>query len=127
MLDVCLELGVVTIDLCLSHLKATCTTEHHIDNANISQCSNNPLPNCATSTKANGKIYKSITNVGDCPTVNDNKIKFETHIIDFNENLYGKEIEVMFHAKMRDTVSFENIEALKNQLTADVLKRREMN
>ena len=81
----------------------------------------------ATSTKANGRTYMSITNVGDCPTVNDNKIKFETHIIDFNEDLYGKEIEVMFHAKMRDTVSFENIEALKNQLSADVLKRREMN
>jgi len=81
----------------------------------------------ATTTNAGGKIYKSITNVGDCPTVNDNKIKFETHIIDFNENLYGKEIEVMFHAKMRDTVSFENIEGLKKQLSYDVLKRREMN
>lgn len=81
----------------------------------------------ATSTIVDGKTYKSITNVGACPTVNDENIKFETHIIDFCGNLYGKEIEVLFLSGMRDIVSFDNIDALKNQLSCDVLKRREMN
>ena len=43
-LDVGLELGVFTIDLCLAQLKAASTTKHHIDDADITQRRNNPLP-----------------------------------------------------------------------------------
>ena len=81
----------------------------------------------ATSTIVDGKMYKSITNVGACPTVNDEKIKFETHIIDFSGNLYGREIEVLFLSKMRDIINFDDIEGLKNQLSSDVLRRKELN
>ena len=80
----------------------------------------------ATSCFVNGKEYKSITNVGDCPTVSDEKVSFETHIIDFNEDIYGKEITLAFHLKMRDIVNFETKEALINQLKNDVIKRKEI-
>ena len=62
------------------------------------------------------EINKKVINIfnrhkNDLPQENDEKIKFETHIIDFCGNLYGREIEVMFHAKMRDIISFENIDS----------------
>lgn len=98
--------------------------------ANMAPKSNMLMPKSgvySTSTIVDDKIYKSITNVGTCPTVNDEKIKFETHIIDFSGNLYGREIEVMFHGKMRDIINFDDLGALKKQLSLDVLKRKEMN
>ncbi len=79
----------------------------------------------ATSCFVDGTSYKSITNVGTCPTVNDEKVGFETHIIDFEDDLYGKEIKVEFHFKMRDIISFESTDDLCCQLKKDVLRRKE--
>ncbi len=81
----------------------------------------------ATSVQIDGTLYKSITNVGTCPTVNDNNTKLETHILNYNGNLYGEELEIIFISKMRETVSFENVEALKKQLLDDADKRNKMN
>ncbi|MBE7039341.1 MAG: bifunctional riboflavin kinase/FAD synthetase [Ruminococcaceae bacterium] len=80
----------------------------------------------ATSVSFEQKTYKSITNVGTCPTVNDNSVKFETHILDFDRELYGKTLEISFITKMRETLNFENIDFLKKQLLCDVAKRKEI-
>lgn len=81
----------------------------------------------ATSVSIKGTLYKAITNVGNCPTVNDNNVKLETHILDFDGDIYGENIEVIFLSKIRDIKTFENIDALKNRLMCDVQIRREMN
>ena len=98
--------------------------------ANIKPKENMLLPEPGvyqTSTKVRGEIYKSITNVGTCPTVNDNNVKLETYILDFNDDLYGDVIEIIFLSKMREIIVFENVDALKEQLKSDVLKRNETN
>ena len=60
-----------------------------------------------TKTSIDGKLYKSITNIGTAPTIKNegNKVNIETHILDFNENIYEENIEVFFIKKIRDEKS----------------------
>lgn len=72
-----------------------------------------------TKTKYNNKIYNSITNIGKNPTINNSKRTIETFIFNFKENLYGKEIEVLFYEWIRDGKKFSGIDELKNQIKED--------
>lgn len=73
-----------------------------------------------TKTRYNGNIYNSITNIGKNPTINvDNERTIETHILNFEENIYGKEIEVLFYDWVRDVKKFSGIDELKEQITKD--------
>ena len=91
----------------------------------------------------NGKRYPSVTNVGVKPTIKkqsgeiaekktDSKdsSKFErvknveTHIFDFDTELYGKTIKVEFLRKLRDEVKFDNIEDLSEQIVRDCREAR---
>ena len=66
------------------------------------------------------KKYDGILNYGFAPTIdNKNRLKTEIHIIDFDENIYGKEIKVSFISKIRNQMKFENIEKLKAQIIRD--------
>ena len=67
----------------------------------------------------NGVRYPSITNVGVKPTVGAFEKNVETHIFDFDRELYGKEIMVEFVTKMREEVKFDSLEALKTQIVKD--------
>ena len=81
----------------------------------------------------NGKRYPSVTNVGVKPTVSkigedgkalENKKNIETHIFDFEKELYGKEIMVEFLLKTRDEVKFDDLEDLKEQIVRDCTEAR---
>lgn len=64
--------------------------------------------------------FNGILNHGFAPTINnEEKLKTEVHILDFNENIYGKNIKISFISKIRNQMKFENIEKLKSQLTRD--------
>ncbi len=68
------------------------------------------------------KQYYGVTNVGRKPTVgDDNPIGVETYIIDFSDDVYGKNVIVQFVEFIREEKKFSNLEALKNQLKEDVL------
>lgn len=67
-----------------------------------------------------GQRYGGMANIGTNPTFGDvAKPRLETHIFDFNENIYGQEITVQFIARIRGEVKFSSIEALTNQLAQD--------
>lgn len=69
------------------------------------------------------KSYGGMLNVGVRPTVTKNKeLRFETHIFDFNYDIYGKKIKVEFISRIRDELKMPGIEALKNQLIEDKKK-----
>lgn len=72
-----------------------------------------------TNVQWQGKIYKGITSVGNNPTVNGDKLTIETYILDFNENIYNKEIKLYFIDKIRNEIKFNNIDELVNQLKKD--------
>ncbi len=67
----------------------------------------------------NGVRYPSVTNVGHKPTVGHYGKNVETHIFDFDKELYGKEISVEFLKKTRDEVKFDSVQDLSAQIVRD--------
>lgn len=72
-----------------------------------------------TITQVDGILYKSFTNYGSKPTFENDKILLETHLFDFDGDLYGKEIKVYFMDNIRGVKKFPSIDALKEQLLED--------
>lgn len=77
-----------------------------------------------TRTIINNKEYLSATSVGYNPTFSEDRLKIESHIIDFNENIYDKSIELVFIKYLRDEFKFDTIELLKEQMGKDIMKVR---
>lgn len=64
--------------------------------------------------------YNGMLNIGSKPTVSlKPEIGSEVHIFDFNENLYGKVIEIQFVKYIREEKKFKDKDALKEQLVTD--------
>ena len=74
----------------------------------------------ATRVRFCGKQKYGITNVGTRPTVNGNLLCAETHIFDFNGNLYGKTVTVEFLCFLRPETKFASVEALSKQVHRDI-------
>ena len=75
-----------------------------------------------------GDRYRpAAVNIGYRPTVTEaGEALLEAHILDFNEDLYGKIIEVIFREKIREETKFSGLEELKQQISADVEQVREL-
>ena len=54
------------------------------------------------------------------PTVGGTFTTIETHILDFDEDIYGLPLRITFLRRIRDEVRFPSLEALKEQLGKDV-------
>lgn len=68
-----------------------------------------------------GEKYKSITNVGECPTVRNNReITVETHVFDFNREIYDSYVKIEFEKYIREERKFLNLEDLKRQILLDI-------
>lgn len=72
-----------------------------------------------------GIRYESVTNVGNKPTIGKYKKNIETHIFDFDEEIYGEEIRVEFVKKIRDEYKFDSVDALSVQIGRDCSTARE--
>ena len=70
----------------------------------------------------NGISHYGIANVGVRPTVSENERNpiCETHIFDFGEQLYDKDVRVSFCRLIRAEKKFNSLEELKNQISNDV-------
>ena len=66
-----------------------------------------------------GKKYRGMTNIGLRPTVGGSSTTIETHILDFDEDIYGLPLRITFLRRLRDEVHFPSLEALKDQLEKD--------
>lgn len=72
-----------------------------------------------------GVLLPSVASVGVNPTVGAlPEPVLETHLLDFDGNLYGKTIEVEFIAFLRDELNFPDTDALRSQMRQDVLDAR---
>lgn len=80
----------------------------------------------ATKVTVDGKTYAAVTNIGARPTVNGQGVNAECHLIDFADDLYGKEITVAFYDFIRPEQKFDSLEALQAQIAADTAKVSEM-
>ena len=76
-----------------------------------------------TSIEIEGVSYKSATSIGLNPTVENIDIpKIETYILDFNEEIYGREVTLKFHHYIRGEEKYNTLEELKSALEKDVMK-----
>ncbi len=73
-----------------------------------------------TLTEIDGVIYKSVTNFGNAPTFDRYNFVIETHVLNFNQNVYGKIIKIYFLDFIRGLYKFNSMEDLIVQLQEDV-------
>ena len=67
-----------------------------------------------------GRMVKSVVNVGLRPTINDNiEPTVESNLLNFRGDLYGKKMTVFFVEQLRPEQKFDGLEALKNQIAKD--------
>jgi riboflavin kinase/FMN adenylyltransferase len=66
-----------------------------------------------------GERFKGMCNIGLRPTVGGKARTIETHILDFDEDIYGHDIRISFRRKIRDEKHFPSLEALRGQLERD--------
>ena len=71
-----------------------------------------------------GNLHIAAINIGPNPTFAEQNRKVEVHLLDFRGDLYGRSLEVDLLDRMRDTVPFADIEALRSQLERDILQAR---
>ncbi|MDN7241237.1 bifunctional riboflavin kinase/FAD synthetase [Planococcus sp. N028] len=67
-------------------------------------------------------LYDGVCNIGFKPTFNNpdvKKLTVEVYIFDFNKDIYGEEVRVEWHQRIRDEQKFSGIEELKAQIQRD--------
>ncbi|HKP10811.1 MAG TPA: riboflavin biosynthesis protein RibF [Blastocatellia bacterium] len=73
-----------------------------------------------TLTLVGGEWRRSLTNVGHKPTFGgDPEVTIETHVLDFDRQLYGEKIRVRFLHRLRGEQRFASVDALRAQIAAD--------
>jgi len=63
--------------------------------------------------EAEGKRYAAVTNIGSRPTVGGHRVTVEPWLLDFDGDLYGKELRLELHAFLREERKFDTLEELK--------------
>ena len=72
------------------------------------------------------KEYNSLSFVGKNITFNEEELKIETYILDFSDDLYGKEISIEFMNFIRDNKKFDDPKDLVNQIKIDIENSRKL-
>jgi len=86
-----------------------------------------PVGVYATTATVDGVVHPSVTNVGVRPTFGgDTALTVETHILGFERDLYGQRVRLAFIQRLRDERRFADVDALREQITADVRRARRL-
>jgi riboflavin kinase/FMN adenylyltransferase len=81
----------------------------------------------ATTAHLDGMAYPAITNIGTRPTFESGEEHIiETHVLDFNKDLYGSKLRLGFVQRLRDEKKFDGVEALTAQIDADRIRARDL-
>jgi len=98
--------------------------------ANLSAHSEQFPPNGVYLAEAwfEGVLYHGVVNLGYRPTVSRGKSQrlLEIHLLDFERDIYGEDLEVRFFRYLRPERKFESVEALARQIDADVRQARDL-
>ena len=74
--------------------------------------------------RVDGREYAAVTNVGTRPTVSGSGITVEPWILDYEGDLYGRELTLEFHRFLRAEEKFPSLEALRGQILRDAENTR---
>jgi riboflavin kinase / FMN adenylyltransferase len=67
---------------------------------------------------------QGVANIGTRPTVDGTRTLLEVHLLDFNQNIYGRMVQVEFCEKLRDEIRFANLDLLREAIANDVVAAR---
>ena len=73
-----------------------------------------------------GVWQPAVVNVGNRPTFGGRPVSVEAYLLDFDDDLYGTEVRLAFHARLRGEERFPGPEALVAQIRADVARARDL-
>jgi riboflavin kinase/FMN adenylyltransferase len=81
----------------------------------------------ATTISFDAVAYPSITNIGTRPTFEaGQEIVIESHVLDFEKDLYGAKVKLGFVQRLRDEKKFDGADSLKAQIEADRTRARDL-
>ncbi len=69
--------------------------------------------------------FQGVTHIGSVETFGEKKKMVETHILDFDEDIYGQDLKVKLLSKIREPQKFDGPTELKDRITKDVFLARE--
>ena len=64
--------------------------------------------------------YRGVANIGTNPTVGNNHVSLEVHLLDFQGDLYDKPLTISFSSFLREEKKFSSLEELQKQIAEDV-------
>lgn len=70
-------------------------------------------------TEIDGQSFPSLAFVGTAKTFGEDAFQAESFILNFNQEIYGKEISIQLLKKLRDNMTFPSAEKLKEQMEKD--------
>ena len=73
----------------------------------------------ATTMTVEGIVHAGITNVGVRPTFGESDLSIETHLLNYDGDLYGRDVRLSFVQRLRDERRFPDVAALRAQIDAD--------
>jgi len=74
----------------------------------------------AVRVNLHGQCFNGLANIGFNPTFNANAVSLEVHILNFDREIYGEDLQVCFTKRIRDEIRFTSIEMLIEQIRKDI-------
>lgn len=82
----------------------------------------------AAMASVKGGMHKAVVNIGHRPTfyLKPAKKTIEIHLLDFNKEIYGNQLKLEFHNRIRDELKFGSAEELMDQIKKDIMTSRKV-
>jgi riboflavin kinase / FMN adenylyltransferase len=76
--------------------------------------------------RVRNQTHRAVVNIGSRPTLQNAtpQVRVEAHLLDFKDDIYGEEMEIIFRRKLRDEKQFPSLAALQEQITRDVAEAK---
>jgi riboflavin kinase/FMN adenylyltransferase len=80
----------------------------------------------ATTCVFDGEQHAAVTNIGSRPTVGGHQVRAESWILDFDGDLYGKTVTLLFHKFLRPEQKFDSLGALQEEILKNAAETRKI-
>src|SRR5690606_41610158 len=74
----------------------------------------------------NGERFMAVANLGVRPTFGGQTLSLESHLLDFDRDIYGETLTMTFEHRLRSEKKFDGLESLKAQLNQDIANGRDL-
>jgi riboflavin kinase/FMN adenylyltransferase len=72
------------------------------------------------------RMFEGVVNIGNNPTFSDTSFSIEAHMFNFNKDIYGEKIRIIFIDRLREEVAFKNPDDLKRQIEIDIITAKKI-